>query len=80
LGEGTSTKEDSRSYNPWIGDLLGYCVEEWLMGICYPGDNPLSLGVFDHTHFVGGNTMTGIQTTPSMRWLRFKLDAVYIGS
>jgi len=23
LGEGTSTEEDSRSYNPWIGDLLG---------------------------------------------------------
>ena len=51
LGEGTSTEEDSRSYNPWIGDPLGYRAEERLTGICYPGDDPLSPGVFDHTRF-----------------------------
>lgn len=46
MGGDTST-DDSWSYNPWIGDPLGHHAEEWLMGICYPGDDHLLPGIFD---------------------------------
>jgi len=51
LDDDTSTEDDSRSYNPWIGDPLGQRAEEQLMGICYPGDNHLSPGIFDPAQF-----------------------------
>jgi len=51
LDDDTSTKDDSRSYNPWIGDPLGQRAEEQLTGICYPGDNHLSPGIFDPARF-----------------------------
>jgi len=51
IDDETSTEEDSRSYNPWIGDPLGNRAEECLAGICYPGDDHLSSGIFDPTRF-----------------------------
>jgi len=51
IDDETSTEEDSQSYNPWIGDPLGNRAEERLAGICYPGDDHLSSGIFDPTRF-----------------------------
>jgi len=51
IDDETSTEEDSRSNNPWIGDPLGNRAEEHLAGICYPGDDHLSSGIFDPTRF-----------------------------
>lgn len=51
LDNNTSMKQDTREYNPWIGDPLGLRAEEQLIGICYPGDDHLSLGVFDSARF-----------------------------
>jgi len=51
IDDETSTEEDSRSYNPWISDPLGNRAEERLAGICYPGDDHLSSGIFDPTRF-----------------------------
>ena len=47
----TTESTNTGEYNPWIGDPLGLRAEEQLAGICYPGDDQLSPGVFDPTRF-----------------------------
>ena len=47
----TTESTNTGEYNPWIGDPLGLHAEEQLAGICYPGDDQLSPGVFDPTRF-----------------------------
>ena len=51
MDDDTTESTNTGEYNPWIGDPLGLHAEEQLVGICYPGDDQLSPGVFDPTRF-----------------------------
>lgn len=50
-GDNTTESTTTGDYNPWIREPLAHQAEEQLVGTRYPGDNPLSPGVFNHARF-----------------------------